>query len=117
MPPSPETDADRLYLLDDFGERVEVSPASGARGYTLQAIVNLGPRVADLGIDHVARVDVSGSEPHLFLRALDADENGLAPGDRVELPSQRRRHSTYRISRILPDEQDADYLNAYLLEA
>ena len=112
----PETDADRLTLLEDFGDQVTITPVSGGPAYQVLAIVDENPRESelDLGGDG-ASFEIAGTDPSFLARRIDVVN--LEEGDLVDLPPKTGRRSRYRAHAPQADQGDADYVRVQLLEA
>lgn len=111
---SPERAEDRAFLLESFGAEVTVSPASGGRSWKPPAIFNRGPRPVDLDLGgQIAAVEISGSDPWLFMQRKDA--LAIRETDRITVAGEPH---PFRVNQDAgPDEDDGEFRAVHLLEA
>ncbi|MEE8218963.1 MAG: hypothetical protein V3S03_08360 [Vicinamibacteria bacterium] len=110
----PERAIDRVHLLEDFGVDVKVEPAAGGRAFEVLAQFQRGPRAVDLDLGGgLTTVEITGSDPWLFMRSEDARR--IRELDVLTVPGEAFRFRVHQDKG--PDEDDGDFRLVHLLEA
>lgn len=108
----PETAADRLNLLGDFGVECTVTPKRGGSRWTLAGIY-LEP-AERVQLDPDGNVETVATDPYLRVRAEDVTGR-LLELDAIEIPGAPV--ALYRVNSIEHAEDDGAFRDVQLLEA